>query len=93
MTEAIDALIATGDFDEDSATELLLKLHKIGYTIYRKKQFKNKRRPNVSQPLTPKLVAEIRDFFAENPHFTQQEIAHIFNVNIGRVNEALDQRK
>ena len=75
MRETIGALIATGDFDEDRATDLLLKLHKVGYTVYRKKQFKNKRRPNSSQPLTPKLVAEIRDFFAENPDFTQQEIA------------------
>jgi len=47
----------------------------------------------VSQPLTPELAAAIRKYFYANPDATEQEIANEFNVNIGRVNEALDEKK
>jgi len=90
MREALKALMNAG-MPEDHARTLLASLEKRGYTVYRKKQRKNARRPNVSEPMTPELAAEIRAFFAANPNFTQQEIAHIFNVNSGRVNEALDE--
>lgn len=90
MREAVRALMATGQFDLAGATRLLIQLEQNGYTVYRKKQFKNGRRPNVSQPLTPKLAKQIRKYFIANPDATQQEIANTFNVNIGRVNEALE---
>lgn len=91
MIEAIDALIATGDFDKEEAIDLLIKLHDVGYTVYRKKQFKNGRRPNSSQRMTPELADQIRLYFALNPTHTQQQIAFLFNVNSGRVNEVLGQ--
>ena len=89
MKEGLRALMDAG-MPEDHARTLLASLEKRGYTVYRKKQRKNARRPNASEPMTPELATEIRTFFAWQRHFTQQEIAHIFNVNIGRVNEALD---
>ena len=89
MKEGLRALIDAG-MPEAHARTLLASLEKRGYTVYRKKQHKNARRPTVSEPMTPELAAEIRAFFARNPDFTQQQIAHIFNVNSGRVNEALD---
>jgi len=51
---------------------------------------KNGRRPNASTPMTPQLRRAIRIYFARNPEATQQEIANLFNVNSGRVNEALE---
>jgi hypothetical protein len=39
--------------------------------------------------MTPELRAAIMEYFEGDPEATQQEIANMFNVNIGRVNEVL----
>jgi hypothetical protein len=65
------------------------ELERHGLTIYKKKVFANGRRPNSSQPMTPELRAAILEYFEGDSEATQQEIANIFNVNIGRVNEVL----
>jgi len=72
------------------ARDILQALEEAGLAIYKKKVLKHGRRSAVSQPLTPELAVEIRKYFHSNPDVTQQEIANMFNVNIGRVNEALD---
>lgn len=43
-----------------------------------------------SRTITPALAQEIRDYAKANPHLSQQEIASHFNVNHGRVSEALN---
>jgi hypothetical protein len=54
-----------------------------------------KRRPRsirsaiTSVHITPKLLNEIRQYAEDNPHFSHQAIARKFNVNPGRVSEAL----
>lgn len=63
-----------------------------GLALYRKKQMRNGRRPVSSTPMTPALAAQIRQHFASNPDATQSEIAARFNVNIGRVAEALSEQ-
>jgi len=72
------------------ARDILQALEEAGLAIYKKKVPKHGRRAAVSQPLTPKLALDIVEYFYAHPDATQQEIANVFNVNIGRVNEALD---
>jgi hypothetical protein len=47
------------------------------------------RAPSSSTPMTPELAQEIRDFATANPGVSQQTVAQKFNVNHGRVSEAL----
>lgn len=42
-----------------------------------------------SAPISPKLIADIREFSELNPSLSYQTIAKRFNVNPGRVSEAL----
>lgn len=42
-----------------------------------------------SQSMTPGLRAQIRQMKVDRPHLSHQEIAEFFNVNSGRVSEAL----
>ena len=87
--EKVDALLGTGVIDQDQARLLLGRLEDMGLTIYKKKIFTNGRRPNSSRTMTPELAVKIRHYFKTHPDMTQQEIANIFNVNSGRVNEAV----
>jgi hypothetical protein len=54
-----------------------------------------KRRPvrrraeRVSTPVTPELRTAIRAYHTAHPAMTQAEIGRVFNVNPGRVSEAL----
>ncbi len=49
-----------------------------------------KRAKTRSPKLTPKLAAEMRLYAKDHPNAHQQDIANHFNVNHGRVSEALD---
>lgn len=71
------------------ADTYLHRVEREGLTLYKKKVFVNGRRPNVSEPMTPELAQKIRDAFEADPTLTQQQIANIYNVNSGRVAEAL----
>ncbi|WP_257176994.1 MULTISPECIES: hypothetical protein [Bradyrhizobium] len=42
-----------------------------------------------STPMTPELAQDIRDYAKANPGLSQQAIAEAFNVNHGRVSEAI----
>lgn len=45
--------------------------------------------PVTSARTTPELYAEIRAFVAENPDLSRTAVGNIFNVNSGRVSEAV----
>jgi hypothetical protein len=47
------------------------------------------RAPAASTKVTPELYEEIREFAEANPTTAHQDIAVIFNVNHGRVSEAI----
>ena len=47
------------------------------------------RAPVTSTPMTSDLAQEIRDYVEEHPGLSHQAIAEHFNVNHGRVSEAL----
>lgn len=47
------------------------------------------RKKSISRPVTEELREEIRQFAARHDHLTQAEIARYFNVNPGRVSEAI----
>ena len=49
-----------------------------------------KRAPTRSLKLTPELAVEIRQYAVDNPTAHQQDIAEHFQMNHGRVSEALD---
>jgi len=49
--------------------------------------------PAESQPMTPEIAAQIRTFEAANPNLSQVAIAKRFNVNPGRVSEAIRGRR
>jgi hypothetical protein len=87
--EKVDVLVGIGPLNREYSEYLLGALERMGLTIYRKKVVENPRRPNTSAPMTSELAQQIRDYFAAHPDTPQHEIAHIFNVNSGRVNEAL----
>lgn len=48
-----------------------------------------KRAPASSKPMTAKLAHEIREFSRSNPDMTQAAIGRVFNINQGRVSEAV----
>jgi hypothetical protein len=47
------------------------------------------RAPATSTPMTPELADEIREFARDNPGMSHQDIGVVFNVNHGRVSEAI----
>jgi hypothetical protein len=47
------------------------------------------RAPATSTPMTPELADEIREFAEQNPGMSHQDIGVVFNVNHGRVSEAI----
>lgn len=49
-----------------------------------------KRAPVRSPKLTPEMAEEIRQYAAANPDAHQQDIAEKFDVNHGRISEALN---
>jgi transcription initiation factor IIE alpha subunit len=89
-TTAVFAPMEAGGFDFTTARKIIAKLEGNGLTIYKKKMHKNPRRPAASEPMTPEKAKAIRAYYTAYPMTTQQEIANKFNVNIGRVNEALE---
>jgi hypothetical protein len=54
-----------------------------------KRRPSNVRSPQTSTHITPRLIFEIQQFADANPYLSHQAIAKKFNVNQGRVSEAL----
>ena len=48
------------------------------------------RAANKSRVLTPELAQQIRNYVAKRPILHQRDVAQYFNVNPGRVSEALN---
>jgi hypothetical protein len=46
-----------------------------------------------STPMTPELAQEIREYAEANPGLSHQTIAEQFNVNHGRVSEAINGKR
>jgi hypothetical protein len=51
------------------------------------------RAPATSTPMTDELAQDIRDYAEANPGMSHQEIAVEFNVNHGRVSEAISGKR
>lgn len=66
------------------------ELHDLADETYRKSPLR--RAKNKSAPLTPKLAEKIRKFMDRNPTLHQRDVAQHFNVNPGRVSEAINQQ-
>lgn len=64
------------------------ELHDLADETYRSSPVK--RAENKSVNLTAKLAEEIRVFVTKNPKLHQRDVAQKFNVNPGRVSEALN---
>lgn len=55
-----------------------------------RRNLKGTRAPITSQKMTPELAGKIRDYLDDNPHASNQIIADYFNVNPGRITDALE---
>jgi hypothetical protein len=64
------------------------ELHDLADETYRNSPFR--RAANRSAPLTPPLAKKIRNFVEKNPKLHQRDVAQRFNVNPGRVSEAVN---
>ncbi len=64
------------------------ELNEIADKMYRRSH--TRRAPNRSQPLTPELAEAIREYKDAHPNAHQRHIGEVFNVNPGRVSEALE---
>ncbi len=62
------------------------RLAELAVELRRRKAY---RAPNSSVRMSPILAKQIRDFARQNPDMTQSDMAVLFNVNPGRVSEAL----
>ena len=85
----IFALMRAAKVDLNRATAIIAALENEGFTIYRKKVFRNRRRPNSSTPMSDGLRARIIELHSLSPSITQSQIASALNVNAGRVAEVL----
>jgi hypothetical protein len=54
-----------------------------------KRRFSGPRAPASSTMMTPELSDEIKEYAEANPSMSHQDIAVVFNVNHGRVSEAI----
>lgn len=79
----------TGLTTEDAEAALALLVEQ-GYTIYRKRVFKQPTKRTTARKMTPELAAQIREFVKANPHMNQLEVGMKHGVNPGRVSEALN---
>jgi len=73
----------------DNAEQLLAALGKQGVTLYRARTNRNGMHGASATKMTPQLAERIREYAREHKHMTQAEVAAHFNVNPGRVSEAL----
>lgn len=65
----------------------------IALTEEMKRRSSGQRRPTQSATITPALIAQIRAYHQANRHMTQSAIARHFNVNPGRVSEAINGKR
>lgn len=73
--------------DELDADYLLMCMVDIEGMLYRKPPIRKAEAQ--SQPMTPELAEKIRAFAKRNPDMSFQSIGYRFNVNAGRITEAL----
>jgi hypothetical protein len=89
VNDGIFSLMRAANVDLHKAKAIIASMEAEGFAIYKKKVFKNGRRPSSSAYMTKALKAKIVEFYRANPTVTQSKIAAMFNVNAGRVAEAL----
>ena len=70
----------------DLAERILLLTEEMGRRV-------GPRRPRQSATMTPQLAHQIRVYYYANRNLTQTAIARHFNVNPGRVSEAIHGKK
>ena len=85
MNEVADLLFALSKKQVDPKDTELLK--KIAARVSRRKPVRKAQ--SVARRCTPELRGEIRTFAKRNPNMTYAEIARRFDVNPGRVSEAM----
>jgi hypothetical protein len=72
---------------QDELREIAVKLQMLADKLSRRKAIR-KAAPS-STPMTPELAREIREFAMANWELSYSDIAQHFNVNPGRVSEAV----
>jgi hypothetical protein len=74
--------------------EVAARLEELGKEISQLSKMIARRKPTriakpISASMTPELIRDIRKYARANPKLSQLQIANHFNVNPGRVSEAL----
>jgi hypothetical protein len=90
IPEIADSIRAMA-FDPRMPADLSAKLRTYANEMGRRPA--QERRAPQSATMTPELAAEIRKYHQTNQHLTQTAIARHFNVNPGRVSEALNGKR
>ncbi len=85
------AIIASRLYDAGNVFEANKICTVIADHLHQRKRIRNTAQR--SRPCTKALAKEIRAYAAANPGDSSQKIADIFNVNPGRVSEALNGRR
>lgn len=88
--ERVELLSRAGAISEADAKVMLEQLMGLGYTLYRKRIFKQPTRRTTARRMTKELAAAIRAYVGDHPEKNQLEVGIHFGVNPGRVSEALN---
>jgi hypothetical protein len=89
LPEVADALLKVAE-DKRMPPDLRDRIIKLTGEMKRRS---GPRRPVQSATVTPALMDEIREYHRVNRHMTQSAIARHFNVNPGRVSEAINGKR
>jgi hypothetical protein len=82
LNQVADELETGADICEAAA-----EIRRLSANLSRRKPIR--KAPISSSPMTPELTEEIRDYWRANPAMSQTDIGAKFNVNAGRVSEAV----
>lgn len=85
---AREMLLLVADSIKDREPRAAMAIEHIVEKLMRRTYTKRKA-PVSSDAMTPAMAAAIRQVYEANPEMSAQEIADIFNVNQGRVSEAI----
>lgn len=89
MTKRSDVVEMLQEFIGNRAPMVLDAIEQRGWRIHRKREQHVNPRRKVSVDMTADLGAKVRKLHATVPSLTLEQIGQVYNINSGRVSEAL----
>jgi|SRR3954467_15305208 hypothetical protein len=96
LPEVRKDLLVMADLLEEAGKGLIEEANQLRYLAEQTKRRRNERRGSRGgsyQRVTPERAAAIRAYAEAHPDLTQHEISVLFEVNNGRISEALNGRR